>query len=123
MPLVLIIDDNDRNRKLARDVLRAAGLQTLEAATGADGVRLATEHEPDVILMDLVLPDMNGVDAAKTLRGSVRTANIPIVAVSAISLQGSDDWLTAIGFAGWIEKPIQIGGFASQVLGFCRSEG
>ena len=63
-PLVLIVDDNEKNLKLARDVLRAAGFRTLEAATGAEAIALADEHLPDVILMDLRLPDMDGVDAA-----------------------------------------------------------
>ena len=67
-PLVLIVDDNEKNLKLARDVLRAAGFRTLEAETGAEGIALAAEHVPDVILMDLRLPDMDGADAARTLR-------------------------------------------------------
>ena len=71
-PLVLIVDDNDKNRKLARDVLRAAGFRTLEAATGAEGIALATEHVPDVILMDLRLPDMDGAEAARSARGATR---------------------------------------------------
>jgi two-component system, cell cycle response regulator DivK len=66
-PLVLIVDDNEKNLKLARDVLRAAGLQTLEAASGAEGIALAAEHLPDVILVDLRLPDMDGTDAARKL--------------------------------------------------------
>ncbi len=68
-PLVLIVDDSEKNRKLARDVLRAEGFQTLEAASGAEAISLAGEHGPDVILMDLRLPDMDGIDAARLLRG------------------------------------------------------
>jgi two-component system cell cycle response regulator DivK len=119
MPVALIVDDNDRNRKLARDVLRAAGFQTLEAATGAEGIALATEHVPDVILMDLQLPDMNGADAARTLAAAVRTAPIPVVVLSATSLGGSGDWLTGAGFAGRIEKPISVSTFAEQVGRYC----
>ena len=66
-PLVLIVDDNEKNRKLAGDVLRAAGFRTLEAGTAAEGIAIATEHLPDVILMDLQLPDMDGTDAARSL--------------------------------------------------------
>jgi CheY-like chemotaxis protein len=66
-PLVLIVDDNGQNRKLARDVLYAAGFRTLEAEGGAEGIALAAEHVPDVILMDLRLPDMDGIDAARRL--------------------------------------------------------
>jgi two-component system, cell cycle response regulator DivK len=121
MPLVLIVDDNASNRKLARDVLGVAGFETLEAATGAEGIAIATQHTPDVILMDLHLPDMSGVDAAHTLKDAERTARIPVVATSAASLAEGADWLEAVGFVGWIEKPIQIHSFAKQVLDFCRS--
>ena len=119
MPLVLIIDDNERNRKLARDVLGAAGFQTLEAASGAEGLQLAAAHVPDVILMDLRLPDMNGADAAKALTQEERTSRIPVVAMSALSLEESGDWLASAGFAGALEKPIQVDSFPEQVRGFC----
>ena len=119
MPLVLIIDDNERNRKLARDVLGAAGFQTLEAANGPEGIGLAAAHLPHVILMDLRLPDMNGADAAKALAQDERTAQIPVVAMSALSLEESGDWLESAGFAGSIEKPIRVESFAEQVRRFC----
>jgi two-component system cell cycle response regulator DivK len=119
MPLVLIIDDNERNRKLARDVLGAAGFGTLEAASGMEGAGLAAAHIPDVILMDLRLPDMNGADAAKTLSQDERTAKIPIVAMSALSLEESGDWLASAGFAGSLEKPIHVDSFPEQVRRFC----
>lgn len=115
MPIVLIVDDSDLNRKLARDVLCAAGFRTLEAATGAEGVALAAEHVPDVILMDLRLPDMNGTEAVRRLRDGARTAGIPVVAMSAMALEGSGDWLKAAGFAGWLEKPIRVETFADDV--------
>ena len=119
MPLVLIIDDNERNRKLARDVLGVAGLQTLEAASGMEGVELAAARLPDVILMDLRLPDMNGADAAKALMQGERTARIPIVAMSALSPEDSGDWLASAGFAGSLAKPIQVDTFPEQVRRFC----
>jgi two-component system cell cycle response regulator DivK len=118
-PLVLIVDDNRKNLKLARDVLRAAGLRTLEAETGAEGMALAAEHLPDVILMDLRLPDMDGTDAVRTLREAERTARIPVVALSALPFDGDGDWLLAAGFAGYLEKPIRIGEFPDQVRGYC----
>jgi two-component system, cell cycle response regulator DivK len=121
--LVLIVDDNDKNRKLARDVLSAAGFQTLEAASGAEGISLAAEHAPDVILMDLRLPDMDGTDAAQRLGAETRTASIPVVALSALPLEDSGDWLQATGFAGWLEKPINIAQFADHVRGYCAEAG
>jgi two-component system cell cycle response regulator DivK len=119
VPLVLIVDDNEMNRKLAQDVLRAAGLETLEAATGAEGISLAVEHVPDVVLMDLQLPDIPGTEAARELRGSERTAGIPVVAFSATSLEGTGGWLEEAGFAGWLEKPIRVRTFADQVRRYC----
>lgn len=118
-PLVLIVDDNERNLKLARDVLRAAGLRTLEAATGAEAMTLAAEQLPDVVLLDLRLPDMDGTDVARELRDEARTARIPIVALSALRLEGKDDGLLAAGFAGYIEKPIMVDEFADQVRRYC----
>ena len=122
-PLVLIVDDNEKNLKLARDVLRAAGFGTLEAANGAEGIALAGEHLPDVILMDLRLPDMDGTDAAQRLGDEARTASIPVVALSSLPLEGGGDWLRAAGFAGWLEKPISVGEFPDQVRRYCTSTG
>jgi two-component system cell cycle response regulator DivK len=113
--VVLIVDDSDLNRKLARDLLHAAGLSTLEAGTGAEGVALADEHVPDVVLMDLRLPDMDGTEAVRRLRAGERTARIPVVAMSAMALEGSGDWLESAGFTGWLEKPIRVGSFADDV--------
>jgi two-component system, cell cycle response regulator DivK len=106
LPLVLIVDDSPRNRKLAGDVLRADGLPTLEAGTAGDGIALAAEHVPDVILMDLRLPDLDGVEAARVLRAEPRTSRIPIVAVSALALDDREEWLSDAGFVGFIAKPI-----------------
>jgi two-component system cell cycle response regulator DivK len=118
MPTVLIVDDSEKNRRLARDVLNAAGFRTLEAATGADAVALALERVLDVILMDLRLPDMDGTEAVRTLRGAKRTARIPVVAMSALRVDGSGDWLEEAGFAGWLEKPIRVGTFADEVRAY-----
>ena len=113
-PLVLIVDDNEQNVKLARDVLRAAGFRTLEAVTGVEGIALAGEHLPDVILMDLQLPDLDGTDAAKALGRAARTERIPIVALSAVPLEGGD-WFLDAGFSGYLEKPISVTAFPEQV--------
>jgi two-component system, cell cycle response regulator DivK len=118
-PLVLIVDDNEKNLKLARELLRAAGFGTLGAATGDEGIALADEHLPDVILMDLRLPDMAGTEAARTLGHGARTAQIPIVAMSALPLEGSPDWIEATGFAGYLKKPISVGAFPDQVRRYC----
>jgi two-component system cell cycle response regulator DivK len=117
--LVLIVDDNEKNRKLVRDVLRAAGFATLEAETGAEGFAVAVERLPDVILMDLRLPDMDGTEAARRLGYEPRTASIPVVALSSLPLEAGRDWLRAAGFAGWLEKPIRVRDFPDQIRGYC----
>jgi two-component system cell cycle response regulator DivK len=107
-PLVLIVDDSPRNRKLTSDVLRQARFRTLEAETAAEGVALAAQHLPDVILMDLRLPDLDGTKAAEMLRAEPRTSAIPVVAVTALALDDGDEWWSDAGFAGYIAKPIDI---------------
>jgi CheY-like chemotaxis protein len=119
-PLVLIVDDNARNRKLAGDVLRAAGLRTVEAASGGEGIALAAERLPDVILLDLELPDMQGTDVARELRERARTARIPVVALSARRFDGDRNRLLAAHFAGYLEKPIDVSAFPDQVRSYCR---
>lgn len=115
MTVALIVDDSESNRKLERDLLRSAGFETLESATGVEALRLAAEREPDVILMDLRLPDIDGAEVTRRLAADPRTARIPVLAVSALPLQEAADWLEAAGFAGWIEKPIRIERFADDV--------
>jgi two-component system cell cycle response regulator DivK len=117
-PLVLIVDDNEKNLKLTRDVLRNAGFRTLEASSGGEGIALATEHEPDVILMDLRLPDMDGADASRRLAEDPRTARIPVVALSSLTLDG--EWFLAAGFAGYLEKPFSVRELPERVRSYCR---
>jgi two-component system, cell cycle response regulator DivK len=123
MLVVLIVDDNERNRKLARDVLGAAGFEILEASTGAEGIAIAIERLPNVILLDLRLPDMSGIEVARALGVTGSTCQIPIVATSALSLEEAGGWLEEAGFAGWIEKPISVASFAEQVRRHCGTEG
>ena len=119
-PLVLIVDDNERNLKLAGDVLRAAGFRTLDAADGTEAIALATEHLPDVVLLDLRLPDIDGMDVARTLRDEPRTRGIPVVALSALRLDSDDARLAEVGFAGAIAKPINVTKFPEHVRGYLR---
>lgn len=117
----MIVDDNEKNAKLAREVLRAGGFRTIEAASGGEGIALAGEHLPDVILMDLRLPDMDGTEAAQMLGTEARTASIPVVALTSLPLEAGGDWLRTAGFAGCLEKPISVGEFPDQVRHYCRS--
>jgi two-component system cell cycle response regulator DivK len=101
--------------KLARDVLRFAGFRTLEAGTGGDGVSLAAEHLPDLILMDIRLPDMDGTVALQRLKDDGRTAGIPVVALTSFAMKGDRERFIAAGFDGYLEKPITVREFAEQV--------
>ena len=119
--LVLIVDDNDRNLRLARDVLRHAGLRTLEAATGEEALELAALESPDVILMDIRLPDMEGSDVLRTLKQDAGTAPIPVVALTSFAMKGDREWFLSTGFDGYLAKPISVREFPDQVRGFCRT--
>ena len=119
--LVLIVDDNDRNLRLARDVLRHAGLRTLEAATGEDALELAALETPDVILMDIRLPDMDGSDVLRSLKQNAETAPIPVVALTSFAMKGDREWFLSTGFDGYLAKPISVRDFPDQVRGFCRT--
>ena len=115
---VLIVDDNEKNMRLARDVLRASGLETLEAGNGAEGIAVACGRQPDVILMDIRLPDMEGTDAMIALKSDPRTAAIPVVALTSLAMKGDREWLLSQGFDGYLEKPIDVRAFPGQVRGF-----
>lgn len=113
--LLLIVEDNARNLKLARDVLAHAGYGTLEAQTAEDAIALARSHEPDMILMDIQLPGMNGLDALATLRADVVTAAIPVVAFTAFAMKDDRERFLDAGFHGYLEKPINVRDFPGQV--------
>jgi len=115
MSLVLIIEDNEKNMKLARDVLQARGYRTLEAVTGEEGVRLAKEGKPDLVLMDIQLPGINGIDALKQLRADPATARIPIVAFTASVTPTDRTQISQAGFDGFLSKPINLKEFLETV--------
>jgi two-component system, cell cycle response regulator DivK len=121
--LILIVEDNDKNLKLVRDLLQFKGFRTLEAGTAVDGLALAAEHCPDVILMDIQLPDIDGVHALEHLRRSPSTVAIPVVAVTAFAIKSDRDRLLAAGFDGYISKPVDIKTFPDEVGRFCKSDG
>ena len=118
-PLVLIVDDDERNRKLAQDVLRRSGLRTIAAAGGRAAIALARECLPDVVLLDLRLPDMEGRDVARALREDERTAHIPVVALTALRYPDGGTRLLADGFLDYLEKPIDVGTFPDQIRRYC----
>jgi two-component system, cell cycle response regulator DivK len=117
-PLVLIVDDNEQNAKLARDVLRAAGFRTIGAATGSEAILRATHDRPSVILMDLRLPDMPGPAVARQLKRDGRTAAIPVVALTALAPRDAREGPNDEGFDGYLAKPIDVKEFPDEVRHF-----
>ena len=120
--VILIIEDNPKNLKLARDVLNYNGFRTIEAENATDGIALAESQLPAVILMDIQLPDMDGVSALKRLRSQTATATIPVVALTAFAMDADRERLLAAGFDGYLVKPIDIKRFPQQVRDFCGPE-
>lgn len=117
--LILIVEDNERNMKLARDVLQFHGFRTVETVNGEDAVIIARENLPDLILMDISLPGIDGVEATRQLKDEPSTASIPIVALTASVLQADRARFDEAGFAGLIAKPIDVMTFAQEVLDYC----
>lgn len=113
--LILIVEDNEKNRKLARDILQFHGYRTVEADSGEEGVRLALETPPALILMDIQLGRMNGIEALQILRGDARTRTVPVIAVTASAMSQDRQMIMAAGFDGYQPKPIDITGFLAAV--------
>jgi two-component system cell cycle response regulator DivK len=105
---ILVAEDNELNMKLFRDVLVATGYRTLEATTGREAVDLATEHAPDLVLMDIQLPDFDGVQALRRLRANERTAAIPVLALTAQAMDGDRERFLVAGFNGYLSKPVNV---------------
>ena len=112
MSVILIVEDNEKNMKLARDVLQSRGYTTLEAVTGEEGVRLGLERKPDLVLMDIHLPGMSGIEALKALRASEATRTIPVLAFTASVMPQDRHQITSAGFDGFLSKPIDLKEFA-----------
>jgi two-component system cell cycle response regulator DivK len=116
--VILVVEDNERNLKLVRDVLEYAGYDVRVARTGEDGVTLAVKEPPDLVLMDLQLPGIDGMEALRQLRASPRTADIPVVAVTAQAMKQDRERALEAGFDGYVEKPISVRAFPEQVRRF-----
>ena len=117
--LILIVEDNEKNLKLARDVLQYNGFRTVEAETAMDGIALAASEHPDLVLLDIQLPDLDGVTVFKRLRADPATAGIPIVALTASAMTQDEARFRAAGFDGYLSKPISVKEFPEQVRRFC----
>jgi two-component system cell cycle response regulator DivK len=116
---ILVVEDNETNMKLVRDVLQARGYRVLESTSGRQAVELATERGPDLVLMDIHLPDIDGVEALGLLRADDRTASIPVIALTALAMQGDRERFQAAGFDGYVSKPVNIGDLVATVKHHC----
>jgi two-component system cell cycle response regulator DivK len=117
---VLIAEDNEKSMKLFRDVLQVNGYETLEATTGEQAVELATRHDPELVLMDIRLPDIDGLAVLGRLRADERTASIPVVALTAQAMQGDRERFLAAGFEGYISKPVNVVELLGTVKQYCE---
>ena len=121
MSKILIVEDNEKNMKLVRDLLQYKGHQTLEAVNGMDGVRLAIDNIPDLILMDIQLPDISGIQALALIREQDALSGVPVLAVSASVMPDEQQKIVTSGFDAFIAKPINIKQFLDAVQGFLSS--
>jgi two-component system, cell cycle response regulator DivK len=120
-PRILVVEDNPMNLELVRDILTAQGYEVLEAADGATGVAIAALKRPALILMDLQLPELDGLEATRLIRADPRLAGIPIVAVTAHAMKGDDEKARAAGCDGFVTKPIQVREFTATVAAFLKN--
>jgi len=120
--LVLVVEDNEKNMKLFRDVLQATGYRTLEATTGEDALELSAEHAPDLVLMDAQLPGIDGFETLRRLRADERTAGTRVVALTAQAMAGDRERFLEAGFDGYISKPVDVPEFMATVRRYCGAE-
>jgi two-component system cell cycle response regulator DivK len=120
---ILVVEDNPKNLKLVRDVLVYSGYEVVEATSGEDGVRLAEETSPDLILMDLQLPGIDGAEALRQIRSGATNPGVPVVAVTAFAMADDRDRAFADGFDGYVEKPISARALPGQVRDFLEPGG
>ena len=113
--LILVVEDNDKNRKLVRDVLTFKGYEIIEAETGEEGVRLAQERHPSLVLMDIRLPGIDGIEALRQLRAEEATREIPIMAMTASVMTADRQKITDAGFDAFQSKPLKVSDFVAAV--------
>ena len=120
---VLIVEDNAMNLELATDLLEIAGYIVTQAGTGEDGIKIAREEKPDLILMDIGLPGIDGLEATKILKGEEETKGIPVIALTAHAMKGDEEKAIERGCAGYITKPIDTRAFVEKVTCFIEPSG
>ena len=119
---ILLVEDNEKNMKLFGDVLTAKGYRTVEARSGEEAVAVARTQPPDLVLMDIRLPGIDGVETLRRLRADGRTASIPVLAVTAQAMRGDREQFLAEGFDGYLSKPVDVGELLAAVRRHCGGE-
>jgi two-component system, cell cycle response regulator DivK len=116
---VLVVEDNEKNMKLFRDILQATGYTPLEATSGGRALAVAAEQAPALVLMDIQLPDMDGTEALARLREDERTARIPVLALTAQAMHGDRERFLEAGFDGYLSKPVDVAELVATVRRYC----
>jgi two-component system, cell cycle response regulator DivK len=120
---ILVVEDNPLNLKLVRDVLQFAGYDVVEAHSGEEGIRAAEQHPPDLVLMDLQLPGIDGTETLRKLRQGSLGRDVPVVAVTALAMAEDREQASLAGFDGYLEKPISVRALPGQVEAFLNGRG
>ena len=115
---ILIVEDNDLNLKLFRDLLGAHGYHTIETKSGFDAIDLTRDHKPDLIIMDIQLPEISGLDVTRKIKADQTISSIPIVAVTAFAMRDDEEKILQAGCEAYISKPISIGPFLHTIEKF-----
>jgi two-component system, cell cycle response regulator DivK len=119
-PQILVVEDNERNMKLFCEVLQASGCRTLEATTGQSAMELASEHQPALVLMDIQLPDIDGIEVLNRLRADERFSSVPVLALTAQAMDGDRERFLEAGFDGYLSKPVDIAELVATVKRYCE---
>ena len=123
MPRVLIVEDNELNMKLFHDLLEASGMTILQTRNGIDALKVAKEDRPDLIVMDIQLPEMSGLEVTEKIKADPELRPIPVVAVTAFAMKGDEERIRAAGCEAYLSKPISIDRFISTIKSFLPKEG
>jgi two-component system cell cycle response regulator DivK len=118
MKRVLVVEDTEDNRQIIRDLLTSAGYETIEAVTGEEGVAMAAEHRPDLILMDVQLPVLDGYEATRRIKANPALRHIPVIAVTSYALSGDEEKTREAGCDAYVAKPFSPRLLLAKVRGF-----
>ncbi len=116
---VLIVEDNELNMKLFNDLLRAHGYETVQSRNGLDGIELARKHRPALILMDIQLPEVSGIDVIRWLKEDDDLKSIPVIAITAFAMKGDEERIRDSGCEAYLSKPISVSKFLETVRNYC----